>query len=215
MNRILAYIESRNADNYHKTGQELLTPFSWAFGHSFRVVHNRIFNNNEVEKLNENNTIRKIILLCVAVLIFPVTLIAGAIGCICLLMSNSHKQQYFLIQERFRELAPPLVRATDSVESYNFEVLKKISDRLITSPYYRELIPPPIYQIKTEFGVDTVAHTCYPQLENEIALYQNKVPSIVNAVRLALEDTLNRAVKISEILKVLDENHQKLFPFIF
>lgn len=207
--RLLTVIDTSSSDSCHTVGQELIRPFSISFGHSFQIEAGKIERNLEASNL------KKIIVIALAILFLPITLLCGCLGAILLQRSVSHKMQYDRIQEKLYPIYRPPPKATDKVSDYSFDVLKKLADGFTESPYVRSLISSSVYEVETRFNGDTIAHSVYPNTPEKITKYQQKIPDIICSVRENLESILKLAIPISELKNVIEKHFRTLFPFVF
>jgi len=95
-----------------------------------------------------------------------------------------------------------LLKATDSVNEYSLEDLKKITDFLVLRSPERVSG----YEVLYEDCIDTGALARVPRLpqtQTEIEDYMIKIPSIVQGVREYLENTLSQPVPIPKIIDAL------------
>jgi hypothetical protein len=89
MDRIIAQIElSSGSDLSHVLGQTLLSPVSFVFGHSYRLM------NGDVNKLPDTSLLKKVIILALAAFFYPITLTAAGCGFLLLCISDTHRNAY-------------------------------------------------------------------------------------------------------------------------
>ena len=213
MSQILSYIETQNPDRYHSLGQTLLRPLSIAFGHTFKLE-------KEIQEIQFSTT-KKIISIACTILLLPVALSAYCIGAILITLSSSHKKDYeqiqqHLISKKFIDPKNPK-KTTDTVDNYTFEQLKKIADGLLVGSYSK-FVDQSIYEIQYQ-DVD-MSNICfegtppvaYPQTPEEIKIYHDAIPAIVSHARDQVQEKLEKAVPISQLLKAIHENYYDLFP---
>lgn len=106
MIRALTYIETEKNDLCHEIGQELMRPFSIAFGHSYRIK------DKAVE--NPSSTVKKIIVISIAILVLPVTLLSLCIGAPLLAYSSTHKKRYQQIPKPLNHVPKQIIHPVDN-----------------------------------------------------------------------------------------------------
>lgn len=89
--QITTNIQVQSPDLLHQIGQALLYPISTTLGRSYHVEQ-------KVQELPEDSLLKRVTVAALAILAFPITLIAGAIGALLLQFSATHKNAYDQIE---------------------------------------------------------------------------------------------------------------------
>ena len=196
MDRVFTYIDSQNKDTFHSIGQILIRPLAIACGRSFKL---------ETETEEIKSTIQKVIAIGLSILLLPLALASFATGALLLHFSASHKKDFEQIQSFLNKKAPEKdkpktntyidpknpTKATDTVDNYQLDELKKISANLMEGST-GGLIDNSIYEIQYE-DIDNGTHgeitppVKYPTTEEEIKVYHAAIPKIVSSVREKVE----------------------------
>lgn len=98
-------------------------------------------------------------------------------------------------------------------EGYDFELLKSISDVIITNPYYSNLVEKSVYKINFHYGENEIT-PILPESGRDFEIYKTKIPYIVLSVKNCIEKKLHKTVAVENLLEELSTNHNQLFDYV-